>query len=142
MLFPASAYLRGDPFDLMRRMTRELDRGHIPRTASAFPAVNVWQGPEAAAVTAELPGVESGDIDITVKDNVLTIAGQRRAPDAAEDATWHRRERRYGRFSRAIRLPFEADPENVEARLGDGVLQIVIGRREQDKPRRIEIRAA
>ena len=46
------------------------------------------------------------------------------------------------RFSRAIRLPFEADPENVEARFGDGVLQIVIGRREEDKPRRIEIKAA
>lgn len=142
MLFPASAYMRSDPFDLMRRMTRDLDRGYAPRTAAAFPAVNVWQGAEAVAVTAELPGVEPEDIDITVKENVLTISGERKAPDAAGEATWHRRERRFGRFSRAIRLPYEADPENVEARFGDGVLQIVVGRREEDKPRRIEIKAA
>jgi len=142
MLVPTSAYMRSDPFDLMRRMTRDYDRAAVPRTAAAFPAVNVWQGTEAVAVTAELPGVEAGDIDITVKDNVLTVSGERRPPGAAEDATWHRRERRYGRFSRAIRLPFAADPENVEARFGDGVLQIVIGRREEDKPRRIEIKAA
>ena len=104
--------------------------------------MNVWQNDETVAVTAELPGVELSDIDITVKDNVLTLSGERSAPDAAEGAKWHRRERSYGNFTRAIRLPFKADSEKVEARFANGVLRIVIGRPDEDKPRRIEIKAA
>jgi HSP20 family protein len=65
MLYPT--YLRrSDPFALMRSMMRDLDRGFWPPTRATFPAVNVWQGPEAVAVTAELPGIEPGDIEISV----------------------------------------------------------------------------
>ncbi len=143
MLYPDLSYYQRDPFALMRSMMRNVDRGTAsPGSRSTFPAVNVWQNAEAVAVTAELPGVEPSDIDITVKDNVLTLSGERSAPDAADGATWHRRERSYGKFTRAIRLPFQADAEKVEARFAHGVLRVVIGRPDEDKPHRIEIKAA
>lgn len=134
---------RSDPFALMRSMLRDLD-SWVPgwTAASAFPAVNVWQGDEAVAITAELPGVDPSDIEISVKDDVLTLSGERKAPGLPEGARWHRNERSYGKFSRAIRLPFRASDDRVEARMTDGVLRIVIGRPDEDKPRRIAIKAA
>ena len=76
------------------------------------------------------------------KDNVLTISGERTAPQVSEGARWHRRERGYGKFSRAIRLPFAASDDKVEARMTNGVLRIVISRPEEEKPKKIEIKAA
>ena len=97
MLYRTSLY-PADPFALMRRLSQDLDSAFgAPR---AFPALNVWQNEEAAAITAELPGVEPADIDIQVKDNVLTLSGERKLPDLPEGATWHRRERAFGRFTR------------------------------------------
>jgi HSP20 family protein len=102
----------------------------------------MWQGTDSAALTAELPGVDPADIDISVKEDVVTITGQRKPPEADEQTVWHRRERRYGRFSRVVQLPFRVDPDRVEARLQDGVLQIELHRPEADKPRRVQIKAA
>jgi Molecular chaperone (small heat shock protein) len=142
MLYPTYTR-RNDPFALMRSMLRDFDRaspGHV--TQPVFPAVNVWQGDEAVAITAELPGVDPADIDISVKENVLTLSGERKAPEVPEGARWHRNERGFGRFARSVRLPFVAAEDKVEARMTNGVLRIVIGRPEEDKPRKIEIKAA
>ncbi|GIX14714.1 MAG: hypothetical protein KatS3mg118_2673 [Paracoccaceae bacterium] len=98
--------------------------------------------PRPSAITAELPGVDPGDVEISVKDNVLTISGERRPPELPEGARWHRNERGFGKFTRAIRLPFPASDDSVEARMTNGVLRIAVARPEADKPRRIEIKAA
>lgn len=140
MLYPSTLY-RADPFAILRRLAEDIDRD-VSGTVGAFPALNVWQNDETAAVTAEVPGVDPADLDISVKDDVLTISGERRAPDLPEGAVRHRRERAFGRFTRAIRLPFRVDPEKVEARFADGVLRIAVGRPETDRPRRIEVKAA
>lgn len=138
MLYPT--YLRrGDPFALMRELDPLL---WSASSRAAFPAVNVWQGPETVALTAELPGVEPGDIDISVKDDVLTLSGERKAPEAPEGAHWQRSERAFGRFSRAIRLPFPVSEDKIEARMTNGVLRIVVARPEETRPKKIEIRAA
>jgi len=139
MLYPTT--FTSDPFALMRSMSWDFDRAFGAR-ATAFPEVNVWRNEEAVAITAELPGIEPSDIEITLKDNVLKLSGERREPDLGEDAVWHRRERGFGRFSRAIRLPFAAHDDQVEARFADGVLRIAVARPEEDRPRRIEIKAA
>lgn len=142
MLYPT--YIRrSDPFALMQSMLRDFDWAMPTRLVQpVFPAVNVWQGDEAVALTAELPGVDPADIDISVKDNVLTLSGERRAPEVPENARWHRNERGYGKFTRAVRLPFSASDDKVEARLANGVLRIVVGRPEEDKPKKIQIKAA
>lgn len=142
MLYP-SYVRRSDPFALMRSMMRDFDRTFAPVTSQAvFPAINMWQGDEAVAITAELPGIEPSDIEVTVKDNVLTLSGERAAPELPDGARWHRSERAFGKFSRSIRLPFPASDDRVEARFEDGVLRIVVGRAEEEKPRKIEIKAA
>ncbi|MCA0906053.1 Hsp20/alpha crystallin family protein [Ruegeria marisrubri] len=142
MYYP-SYIRRNDPFALMRSMMRDVDRFTPNRTAqSVFPAVNVWQGDDAIAITAELPGVDAADIDISVKNNVLTLSGERKVPTLPEGAKWHRSERGYGKFTRSIKLPFAATGDKVEARMADGVLRVVIGRPEEDKPKKIEIKAA
>jgi HSP20 family protein len=142
MFYPT--YLRRSvPFALMRSMMRDLDQGFWPTAfPAAFPAVNIWQGSETVAVTAELPGIEPGDIEISVKDNVLTLSGERKAPGVPEGARRHRSERVYGKFSRVIRLPFAASDDKVEARMTNGVLRVVIARPEETKPKKIEIKAA
>ena len=133
-----------DPFAVMRRLQDEVDRAFTSpaRAGGGFPAVNIWQGTDTAALTAELPGVDPADIDISVKEDVITITGERKAPATDEQTVWNRRERPYGRFSRVIQLPFKVDPDRVEARLQDGVLQIELHRPEADKPRRVQIKAA
>lgn len=142
MLYPTSLR-RGDPFALMRSMMRELDPLLLPGPLrAAFPAINVWQGAEGVAITAELPGIEPADIDISVKDDVLTLSGERKAPEAPEGARWQRRERGFGRFSRAIRLPFPASEDRIEARMTNGVLRIFVARPEETRPKKIEIKAA
>jgi len=133
-----------DPFAVMRRLQDEVDRAVTwpARARGGFPAVNIWQGTDSAALTAELPGVSPSEIDISVKDDVVTITGERKAPATDDQAAWTRRERGYGRFSRMIQLPFKVDPDRVEARLQDGVLQIELHQPEADKPRRVQINAA
>ena len=113
-----------------------------PAPAAAFRPSTYGRGPTAAALTAELPGVDPADIDISVKEDVVTITGERKAPATDDQTVWHRRERAYGRFSRVIQLPFRVDRDRVEARLQDGVLQIELHRPEADKPRRVQIKAA
>ena len=133
-----------DPFAVMRRLQDEVNRTFTSpaRAAGGFPAVNLWQGTDSAALTAELPGVDPADIDISVKEEVITITGERKAPATDDQTVWNRRERPYGRFSRVIQLPFRVDRDRVEARIQDGVLQIELHRPEADKPRRVQIKAA
>jgi HSP20 family protein len=129
-LTPFVAFDR-DPFAVMRRLQDEVNRVFAgPGSfAGGFPAVNLWQGPDSTALTAELPGVDPADIDISVKNDIVTISGERKPP-AGDDATWHRRERAY-----------RVDPDRVEARMTDGVLQVELQRPEADRPRRVQITA-
>jgi len=145
MLLYPSLTLGRDPYWAMRRFQDEFDRAfgsYRPATEQGgFPAINMWQGENSVAVTTELPGLAPEDIEISVKDATLVLSGERKAPDTGEKAVWHMRERPFGRFSRSIRLPFRVNPENVEARFTNGVLQIELHRPEEDRPRRIQVKA-
>ncbi len=144
--FPGGA----DPFRELRRLQDEMERlagAFAPPSVSGglagaggFPAVNVYAGRDGIAVVAELPGVEPGDVEVHAHRDTLTIRGTRR-PAGGDAQAHHRRERRSGAFTRTIQLPHRVDPERVEARLEDGVLRLSLGRPEEDKPRRIEIKA-
>ena len=134
---------RGDPFALMRSMLGDVDSVRRASTSrNAFPAVNIWQGADTVTITCELPGLDPADIHMSVQEDVLMLSGERTGPAMDANATWHRRERGFGKFSRAIRLPFHAADDKVEARLVNGVLCVVIGRPEEEKPKKISINAA
>lgn len=135
--------LLGDPFADMRRLQREATRVFSDFQAGpgggAFPPVNLWAGDDGVAVTAEIPGVDPDGIDISVREDLLTISGERKPP---EGAVWRRRERVYGAFSRVVRLPFRVDPDKVEARFRAGLLEVLLQRPDADKPRRIAIKSS
>jgi HSP20 family protein len=106
----------------------------------SFPAVNVWQRDDAIFVEAEVPGLKSEDVEISVVGNELSLKGRR--PDLAEEnAAYHRRERGVGDFNRVLRLPAEIAGDKVEAKLTDGVLLITLPKAETAKPRKINVTA-
>jgi HSP20 family protein len=131
-----------DAFGDLRHMREELDRAFGSRrrgTTSEFPPLNVWSGEHDMLVTAEVPGVDTKDIDITVDGQVLTLKGSRRQPEVTANAAAHRRERGYGTFARSVTLSSGVDIEKVQAECRDGVLKIYLPRPESEKPKRIRI---
>ncbi|MBP1875961.1 HSP20 family protein [Ensifer adhaerens] len=132
-----------DPFLEMRCMQQELNQrlsGMTTKAAQEFPPINLWMGEDSVAVTAELPGIAPDDVDLTVRENTLTLTGERGSPAEGEKCVWHRRERVYGNFSRTVQLPFRVDPEQVEARFANGLLEVELHRPETDRPKKIQIK--
>ncbi len=135
-------------FEEMSRMQREMDRlmsAFSPsrnRVVSVFPAVNAWTNDEEEIVTAEIPGVEPSDIDLSLVNDVLTISGERKPVDAPEGMRYHRRERLCGEFSRSIQLAFPVDSNKVTATFENGLLKVVLPRAEADKPRKISVKSS
>jgi HSP20 family protein len=103
------------------------------------PPVNIEETDEAYEVTAELPGMRPDDVEVTVEQNVLTISGERKWSEEAENRNFHRVERGYGRFLRTFALPQQVSADSVQARFEDGVLHVTIPKAEGARPRRIQI---
>lgn len=140
MAYPTRVFT-ADPFGILRSGLSGLPSTYPGRTA-AFPRLCIWRTEDGAAIAAEMPGVDPAEVDITVKDNVLSLAGERTQTDFGADARWLRRERSYGRFTRAVSLPFRIDPERIDARYENGILFITAALSDADKPRKIEIKTA
>jgi len=105
-----------------------------------YPPVNVWEDGDALHIEAELPGLKLGDLEIYVTgNNQLTLKGERKAV-VPEKSVRHRQERGFGKFVRALTLPFAVDPNNVDARLENGVLQIKLAKHESAKARKIVVK--
>jgi HSP20 family protein len=146
-LFGAPSRRFGSPFSNLEEVRRQMDRlfdayGDRPHGsvgAGVYPAINITEDADAYHVNAELPGVKSADLDLNVTANQLILAGERKISGESEEARYHRREREEGRFSRAIGLPGDIDPDNVKARLADGVLTVTIPKAEKAKPKKISV---
>ena len=130
------------------RLQREMNRlfeGYNPmrvRSAPGYPAMNIWTSEDGLKVTAEMPGLNSDDLDISVVGETLTVSGVRKLDELPEGSRYHRQERGYGKFSRSVQLPFPVDVNKVEASFKDGVLSIDLPRTEADKPRKISVKVA
>ena len=132
----------------MQRLRQDVDRlftdasADIRRSGAAgYPAMNIWTNSDGAIVTAELPGINPEDIDISVQNDTLTLTGSRQPNGLQEDEIYHRRERGYGRFTRSFQLPFHVEAGKVEAVFDKGVLQVSVPRAEADKPKKITVKA-
>jgi HSP20 family protein len=128
-----------NPFDLLQR---QIDRifddfstgSRMPDLFSdssssgldLLPSVDVHETDNALMVTAELPGVDEKDVEITVADQMLTISGEKKSEREDKRGGTYRSERSYGMFSRTINLPFDIDPDKVEAKFDRGVLTLTI----------------
>ena len=127
---------------LQSNMNSLFERPRAKMAAHEYPPVNVWLGDNSIVVTAELPGLSQDDLNLTVREDTLTIQGERKFAANDNQVAWHRRERRAGTFERTIQLPFRVDPDTVQANFENGVLEIEMQRPEADRPRKIEIKSA
>lgn len=140
----------GTPWELrgwpgVHRLRDEMERlfGNGVRQVSmmVYPPLNLWEDDNNLFVEAELPGFELSELEITVTgDNQLSLKGDRKQPEL-EGGTWHRQERGYGSFHRMVELPEHVDPDKVAAEFRNGVLRITMPKKEDAKPRRIEVKA-
>jgi HSP20 family protein len=103
-----------------------------------IPAMDLVESTDHYALFADLPGVREDDVTVQLEDNVLTIAGQRAAEHDTQQG-YYRMERAFGAFSRSLTLPAGVDPDHIQARFHDGVLEVMILKPEQKKPRQVQI---
>lgn len=143
---------RWDPFRDLVSIQDELNRlfgrtfaGIEPlrptATGAWMPAMDVYETEDKIVAKVELPGIEPADVDVSVEDSTLTISGKREFSSEVREESYHRVERRYGAFSRAITLPQTADTEKVEASFDRGVLTVEVSKTEKAKPKKIQVKA-
>jgi HSP20 family protein len=134
-----------DPYAELSRLRNEMNRlftGSTHPFVQVYPAVNIWVDDQEAVITAELPGVNPEEIDISVLGESITLAGSRKQDVLKENETYHRKERNGSRFSRTLQLPFRIDAAGIEARYEKGILKVNAPRAAEDKPKKIAIKAA
>ncbi len=128
--------------DLLGTLQREVNRvfdqmfGGALRPADGFaPSIDMKETPDGIAVTAELPGLEEKDIDLSLDRDLLTLSGEKRAEKQEEKEGVHISERTYGSFRRTLRLPWSPDPARVSAAFDKGVLTVTLPRPPQAQPK-------
>jgi len=149
------AVVRWEPFrdllSLQDRMNRMFDESYRGRGASEedwalggswAPAVDIYEHEGNIVLTAELPGVDPKEVDIRVENNVLTLRGERKWSTEVNRESYHRVERAYGNFTRSFTLPNVVDTEKIKADFKDGMLKLVLPKKEEAKPKQISINVA
>jgi HSP20 family protein len=137
----------------MYQLQREIDRvfddvfsgsAGAGRSASALmsaPRIDLQDADNELRLHADLPGVAPADLDVRVDGDVLTIRGERKSESDRNEQNFHVMERSHGRFQRSIQLPFAPDPNEIQAHVREGVLEIKIPKHApQERSRRIEVR--
>jgi len=104
--------------------------------------MNLAESENDVTVTAELPGVDPKDVEISVSDNTLTISGEKKQEKEDKRRNYHYVERSYGSFHRSIQLPSSADANKVDANYKNGILTVTLQKRPEAKPRRISVKTA
>ena len=133
-----------DPFRDLAAAQEQLDRmvGRSYSRNAWVPSLDVRETEDRFVVMVDLPGLDPEDVEVQLEDGVLTIRGERRFTRDNADEQFHRLERSYGSFARSVRLPRVADTERVEATFDKGVLSVLVPKREEAKPRTIDVRAS
>jgi HSP20 family protein len=146
--YPIPTLLENDLFDQVERMRQQIDSVFGTGTgyssiravaAGTYPAVNVGSSADRVDVYVFATGLDPNNLDIQLQQNLLTIAGKREL-QRQDNGIYYLRERFNGEFRRVLSLPEDVDSEKVEATYRDGVLHIIVQRREAVKPRQIEIK--
>jgi len=145
------ALIRWDPFREMSSLQERMNRLLADyRTRSPFgeeemaqgawiPAVDIYETKESIVLNVELPGVTKEDIALEVKDSTLTIKGEKKLEKNVKEENFHRMERTYGAFTRAFTLPSTVQQDKVKAKFRDGILEIMLPKAEEAKPKQIKV---
>ncbi|MBC7929566.1 MAG: Hsp20/alpha crystallin family protein [Rubrivivax sp.] len=141
---------RYDPFRDLKTLQDEVNRLFSTNFSRSFgdegiargawtPNVDIFENKDEIVLEAELPGMNREDFELTIENNVLTLRGERRFEKKDEADNYHRVERAYGGFSRSFTLPQTVSAESASAEYKNGVLRVVLRKREEVKARRIEV---
>ena len=109
------------------------------RGSSNFPPARITGTDDALVLTAEVPGIQLADLDLTITGDALTIKGERRPDETVAEASYHRRERLTGHFARSVTLPERVDAERITASYADGVLRVTMPKAPEARTRKIEV---
>jgi HSP20 family protein len=147
---PFGTVERWDPFRGLGEIQNEVNRlfdtwgGRPASTAAAdrmwLPAVDVQETKDDIVLTFDVPGISEKDMQVTMNGDLLTVKGERRFErDAADNNSYHRLERLYGKFERGVQLPFPVQGDKIKATYRDGVLTVTLPKADELKPREIKI---
>lgn len=141
-----------DPFRDLRTLQDEMNRlfsGTFSRTGGAgqdemmrgawTPSVDIYEGKDEIVLEAELPGMKSEDVDVSIENNIITLRGERRFEKKDENDNYHRVERSYGSFTRSFTLPRNVVGDSAKAEFKNGILRVSLPKREEEKARKIQI---
>jgi len=138
---------RFDPFRDLARLQEEMSRAfgdeRLFRPGESVgwtPACDIYEDDEALTLRFELAGVEPKDVDIRFENGVLTVRGERKLDREDKRDNYHRVERQYGTFTRSFTLPASVDGEKVRAEAKNGVLQVMLPKKAEAKPRSIQVK--
>jgi len=124
----------------INKFVNEFDKGFQIETGGYNPRVDITEDEKNLFVHAELPGMSKESVNIAVsEDKMLTIKGEKKKESLEENTNYIRSERKFGSFSRSFLLPEFVDLEKVEAKFENGVLEIILEKKEPEKPKEIEI---
>jgi HSP20 family protein len=143
--------VRYDPFRELRSLQDEMNRLFsisLPRSfddegiarGAWNPSVDIYENKDQIVLEAELPGMNREDFELTIENNVITLRGERKFEKKEETDNYHRVERAYGAFTRSFTLPQTVTAEGATADYKNGVLRVVLPKREETKAQRIEIK--
>jgi HSP20 family protein len=137
---------RWDPFrDLQREMGRlfeTLEPLQPWRLTRQTPPINLYDAGDRYVLSAQMPGMNLEDLDLTITGETLTMRGERKRPDGVSDESYRRQERQFGRWTRTVSLPDRVDSSQVSAGFAQGILTITLPKAESAKPRHISVNAA
>jgi len=142
------AIVRWDPWQELAQMQGELNKlfgrafgaeGRGVRDTAWAPAIDMFERDDALVVRAELPGIKVEDVDISFIEDRLVIKGERRFEEEVKEDNFYRLEQRYGSFARAVQVPFKVKDDDVKATYKEGVLEVVLPKAEEEKPKQIKI---
>jgi HSP20 family protein len=144
---PSNALMRPDfgLFGLHREIDRlfnELVQGVGPNggQSNIVPNIEISETDKAIEISAEMPGLERKDVEISIEDDALTIRGEKRVEEDQKDKNVQHSERTYGVFLRVLQLPPGIDPSSVQATMSNGVLKITIPKPAKPEPKKIEVK--
>ncbi|MCD6080217.1 MAG: Hsp20/alpha crystallin family protein [Candidatus Omnitrophica bacterium] len=135
-----------DLFDLQKEINRlfETSFSRLPQRfiseESFAPAIDLYEDENEYVVEAELPGLKQDEIKVSVEDDILTISGEKKREKEVKEGNLYRSERFYGKFERQIVLPQNAEKDNIKASYKNGVLKVVIPKKEEAKSKRVDIK--
>ena len=104
------------------------------------PAVDVRETDDDFAITVDLPGFDSSQVEVSIDNDVLTVSGSRAEEKGVREGKYHLSERRRGEFRRAFVLPDQVDPDSVEGKFANGVLELTFPKRPQSKPKKVKVK--